>query len=72
MLPICGESKATQNPGETRKRKLVNEYLKTALDDAQPAHHHNTTQSSQNIIHRIVKNDLATFQKESSDRKSVV
>ena len=71
MLQTCGESKVTQNLGETRKRKFVDEYLKTALDEgAQLAHYHNTTRSSQNIIHRTVKNDLATFQNESSSTKA--
>ena len=69
MLRIGVESKVTQNLGETRKRKLVDE--KTALDKSvQLVHHYNTTQSSHDIIHRIVKYNLVTFRNESSSTKT--
>jgi hypothetical protein len=68
---LCGEStlknvilvtnmwgKVEQGVGEARERELADVYFKSALDrGAQLARHHNTTQSSHDIIRRIMKND---------------
>jgi len=70
---LCGDStlknvilvtnmwgKVEQNVGESRERELADIYFKPALDkDAQLVRHHNTTQSSHDIIRRIMKNDPA-------------
>jgi DNA anti-recombination protein RmuC len=67
---LCGDStlknvilvtnmwgKVEQGVGEARERELAGVYFKPALDkDAQLARHHNTTQSSHDIIRRIMKN----------------
>ena len=72
---LCGEStlknvilvtnmwgKVEQSVGEARERELADVYFKPALDkDAQLARHHNTTQSSHDIIRRIMKNDPAAL-----------
>ena len=60
-----------QNLGETRKRKLADEHFKMALDKGvRLIHHYSTTQSSHDIIHHIVKYNLATFRNESSSAKT--
>lgn len=73
---LCGEStlknvvlvtnmwgKVEQTVGEARERELAGVYFKPALDkDAQLARHYNTTQSSHDIIRRIMKNDPAALQ----------
>lgn len=70
---LCGEStlknvvivtnmwgKVEQSVGEAREQELAEIYFKAALDkNAQLARHHNTTQSSHDIIRRIMKNDPA-------------
>lgn len=70
---LCGEStlknvvivtnmwgKVEQSVGEARERELTEIYFKPALDKAaQLVRHHNTTQSSHDIIRRIMKNDPA-------------
>ena len=68
---LCGEStlknvilvtnmwgKVDRDVGEARERELAEIYFKPALDKAaQLARHHNTTQSSHEIVRRIMKND---------------
>ena len=68
---LCGEStlknvvlvtnmwgKVEQDVGEAREQELADEYFKPALDkNAQLARHHNTTQSSHDIIRLIMKNN---------------
>jgi len=70
---LCGESslknvvivtnmwgKVEESVGEARERELTEIYFKPALDkNAQLARHHNTTQSSHDIVRRIMKNDPA-------------
>lgn len=70
---LCGEStlknvvivtnmwgKVEQSVGESRERELAGIYFKPALDkDAQLARHHNTVESSHDIIRSIMKNDPA-------------
>ena len=72
---LCGDStlknvilvtnmwgKVEQGVGEARERELANVYFKPALDkSAQLARHHNTTQSSHDIIRRIMKNNPAAL-----------
>jgi hypothetical protein len=49
-----------QGVGEARERELADIYFKPALDKAaQLVRHHNTIQSSHDIIRRIMKNDPA-------------
>jgi hypothetical protein len=73
---LCGDStlknvvlvsnmwgKVTQEVGEVRERELVGKHFKPALDnDAQFVRHYETTQSSHDIIRRIMKNDPTIFQ----------
>ena len=73
---LCGDStlknvilvtnmwgKVKQGVGEARERELVDTYFKAALDKgAQLVRHHDTTQSSHDIIRRIIKNDPSAFQ----------
>jgi len=73
---LCGDStlknvvlvtnmwgKVTQELGEARERELVDKFFKAALgNDAQLVRHHNTTQSSHDIIRRITKNHPTAFQ----------
>jgi DNA repair exonuclease SbcCD ATPase subunit len=68
---LCGDStlknvvlvtnmwgKVEQGVGEAREQELANVYFKPALDkNAQLARHHNTMQSSHDIIRRIMKNN---------------
>jgi hypothetical protein len=70
---LCGEStlknvilvtnmwgKVEQGVGEAREQELAGVYFKPALDGgAQLVRHHNTTQSSHDIIRRIMKNHPA-------------
>ena len=72
---LCGEStlknvvlvtnmwgKVEQAVGEARERELAGVYFKPALDKgAQLARHHNTTQSSHDIVRQIMKNDPAAL-----------
>ena len=73
---LCGDStlknvalvtnmwgKVAQDVGDARELELSNKFFKPALDkDAQLARHHDTTQSSHDIIRGIMKNDPAAFQ----------
>jgi len=70
---LCGDStlknvvlvtnmwgKVEQGVAEARERELADIFFKPALDkQAQLARHYNTTQSSHDIIRRIMKNDPA-------------
>ena len=73
---LCGDStiknvilvtnmwgKVKQDVGEARERELIDTYFKEALDKgAQLTRHDETTQSSHDIVRRIMKNDPAPFQ----------
>jgi len=73
---LCGDStlknvvlvtnmwgKVERDVGEGRERELAGIYFKPALDkDAQLARHHNTAQSSYDIVRRIVKNNPIPLQ----------
>ena len=73
---LCGDStlknvilvtnmwgKVKQDVGEARERELIDTYFKAALDKgAQLVRHHDTIQSSHDIVRRIMKNDPTAFQ----------
>ena len=73
---LCGDStlknvilvtnmwgKVKQDVGEARERELIDTYFKEALDKgAQLARHYENTQSSHDIVRRIMKNDPTAFQ----------
>ena len=73
---LCGDStlknvvlvtnmwgKVKQDLGESRERELTDKYFKAALDKgAQLVRHHDTIQSSYDIVRRIMKNDPTAFQ----------
>ena len=73
---LCGDStlknvvlvtnmwgKVNQDLGEARERELADKYFKAALDKgAQLVRHHDTVQSSHDVIRRIMKNDPTAFQ----------
>ena len=73
---LCGDStlknvviltnmwgKVKQDVGEARERELADVHFKAALDKgAQLVRHHDTIQSSHDIVRRIIKNDPTAFQ----------
>ena len=73
---LCGDStlknvvivtnmwgKVKQEVGEARERELSDKYFKAALDKgAQIVRHHDTFQSTHDVVRRIMKNDPTTFQ----------
>ena len=73
---LCGDStlknvvlvtnmwgKVTQEVGETREGELIEKFFKEALDKgAQLVRHHDSTQSSHEVIRRIMKNDPTALQ----------
>ena len=67
--------KVTQDRGEARERELTDKHFKAALDKgAQLARHHDTVQSSHDIIRQIMKNDPTAFQIQRElvdERKSI-
>jgi len=73
---LCGDStlknvvlvtnmwgKVKQDLGEAREQELTDKYFKAALDKgAQLVRHHDTIQSSHDVVRRIMKNDPTAFQ----------